>query len=71
MGNQVRKEPGVNVLRKLFNSPGLGMHSQRAMGGDFGPADTAILFYFKPFSMLFQDLALIGPKSKIIENRTI
>ena len=34
MGNQVRKEPGVNVLRKLFNSPGLGMHSQRAMGGD-------------------------------------
>ena len=28
MGNQVRKEPGVNDLRKLFNSPGLGIHSQ-------------------------------------------
>ena len=34
MGNQVQKGPGVKKLRKLFNSPGLGMHSQRAMWGD-------------------------------------
>ena len=33
MGNQVQKGPGVKKLRKLFNSPGLGMHSQRAIGG--------------------------------------